>query len=287
MFTGFNGCCSYFATRKLIKIIKNFNPDIIHLHNLHNAYINIPLLLKYIKVNNIPTVWTLHDCWSFTGHCPHFMYEKCVKWKSGCYNCPRYKEYPKSFLDNSKTMFKLKKKWFLDIPNLTIVTPSIWLKNMVKESYLKDYNCQVINNGINIEVFKPIESNFRKDYNIRDNVKMLLGVSIGWNTRKGLDVFIELAKQLDSSYQIVLVGTNENIDKQLPSNIISIHRTNNQTELAKIYTAADLFINPTREDTYPTVNMEAIAVSQVITLNCWKFSCRFFWSYVLCDSFIN
>lgn len=266
--TGLNGCFSYFSTLKLLKKLDKLKPDIIHLHNLHNCYINLPMLFKYIKKHNIKTVWTLHDCWSFTGHCPHFDMIGCDKWKTGCYSCPQYKEYPKSLFDNSKYMYRLKKKWFTGIKDMTIVTPSEWLAGLVKESYLKDYPVKVINNGIDLNVFKPTESDFREKYAL-ENKYIVLGVAFGWGRRKGLDVFVELARRLDKEkYKVVLVGTDDNIDKLLPDNIISIHRTQNQTELAEIYTAADVFANPTREENYPTVNMEALACgTPVVTFN--------------------
>lgn len=266
--TGLNGCFSYFSTMKLLKKLDKLKPDIIHLHNLHNCYINLSLLFKYIKKHNIKTVWTLHDCWAFTGHCPHFDMIGCDKWKTGCYSCPQYKEYPKSLFDNSKIMYRLKRKWFSGVKNMTIVTPSEWLASLVKESYLKDYPVKVINNGIDLNVFKPTESDFRKKYAL-ENKYIVLGVAFGWGRRKGLDVFVELEKRFDKEkYKIVLVGTDDNIDKLLPDNIISIHRTQNQTELAEIYTAADVFANPTREENYPTVNMEALACgTPVVTFN--------------------
>lgn len=257
--TGYNGCFSYLSTHQFIKRIDEYKPDIINLHNLHNCYINLPMLFGYIKKNDISVVWTLHDCWSFTGHCPHFDMVGCDKWKTGCHDCPQYREYPKSLFDNSKTMYKLKKKWFTGVENMTLVTPSEWLADLVKQSFLKDYPVKVINNGIDLEIFKPTPSDFRKKYDV-GNKNIILGVAFGWGKRKGLDVFIELANRLyKEEYQIVLVGTDDAVDKQLPDNIISIHRTNNQSELAEIYTAADVFVNPTREENYPTVNMEALA----------------------------
>lgn len=260
LFTGKDGGFGYFYTLRFINKIAKLHPNIIHLHNLHNGYINLPLLFKYIKKNNIRVIWTLHDCWAFTGHCPYFTLVKCDKWKTGCYKCPQYKEYPKSIFDNSKKMYCLKKEWFTGVENLTIVTPSDWLAGLVKESFLRDYPVKVINNGIDLNVFRPTESDFREKNNIAKDKFILLGVAFGWGKRKGLDVFIELSKRLDNEkYQIVLVGTDDNVDKQLPQNIISIHRTQNQKELAEIYTAADLFVNPTREENYPTVNMESIA----------------------------
>lgn len=257
--TGRQNCYAKSATKKLLSQLNKFNPDILHLHNLHGDYVNLPLLFNYIKTNRIKVVWTLHDCWAFTGHCPHFTMIKCDKWKSGCYKCSQYNSYPKSLFDNSKKMYSLKKRLFTGIENLTIITPSEWLAELVRQSFLKDYPVKVINNGINLTVFKPTESNFREKYNIGDKF-IVLGVAFGWGKRKGLDVFIDLSKRLDNEkYQIVLVGTDDTIDKQLPKNIISIHRTQNQTELAEIYTAADLFVNPTREEVLGMVNIEANA----------------------------
>lgn len=257
--TGFNGCFAWFETYKLLKKIDEFKPDIIHLHNLHDSYINLPMLFSYIKKHNVPTVWTLHDCWAFTGQCPHFTIIKCDKWKVGCHNCPQYKEYPASLYDNTKKMWQLKKKWFTGVKNMTIVTPSEWLAGLARESCLKQYPIEVINNGIDLNVFKPTHSNFRKQYGIPGDKYIVLGVSFAWGYRKGLDCFVEMAEKLGEQYQIVLVGTDDEIDKNLPHNIISIHRTQNQKELAEIYSAADVFVMPTREENYPTVNMEAIA----------------------------
>lgn len=257
--TGFNGCFAWFETYKLLKKIDEFKPDIIHLHNLHDSYINLSMLFSYIKKHNVPTVWTLHDCWAFTGQCPYFTIVKCDKWKVGCHNCPQYKEYPASLYDNTKKMWQLKKKWFTGVKNMTIVTPSEWLAGLARESYLKQYPIEVINNGIDLNVFKPTHSNFRERYEIPAEKHIILGVSFAWGYRKGLDCFVEIAEKLGEQYQIVLVGTDDEIDKNLPHNIISIHRTQNQKELAEVYSAADVFVMPTREENYPTVNMEAIA----------------------------
>lgn len=259
-FSGFTDVGSFFGTRWLLKRLDEIQPDIIHLHNLHGWYLNLPVLFRFIKRNRIRVIWTLHDCWAFTAHCPHFTMAKCDKWKTGCHHCPQYRSYPGTYVDRTKTMWKLKKKWFTGVEDLTIVTPSQWLADLVKESFLKDYPVKVIHNGIDLNVFKPMPSNFREKYGIPKDKKILLGVAFGWGVRKGLDVFVELEKRLDpDKYQIVLVGTDEKVDKQLPAGIISIRRTQNQQALAEIYTAADLFVNPTREENYPTVNMESIA----------------------------
>lgn len=262
------GFYSKINTLKLLKFIKSYEPDIIHIHTIHGFYINIEILFKFLKEYKKPVIWTLHDCWSFTGHCAHFDLIGCTKWKTQCYNCPIHREYPKSFTDNSRHMYKLKKQLFTGVENLTIVTPSQWLADLVKQSFLKDHTIRIINNGINLDVFKPIENDIKITYQC-ENKYLILGVAFGWGKKKGLDIFIELSKRLDENkYKIMLVGTDEHIEKDLPDNIISIHRTKNQNELAKIYSAADLFVNPTREDTYPTVNMESLACgTPVLTFN--------------------
>lgn len=262
------GFYSKINTLKLLKFIKSYEPDIIHIHTIHGYYVNIEILFNFLKEYKKPVIWTLHDCWSFTGHCAHFDLIGCTKWKTQCYNCPIHREYPKSFTDNSRHIYKLKKQLFTGVENLTIVTPSQWLADLVKQSFLKDHTIRIINNGINLDVFKPIENDIKIKYQC-ENKYLILGVAFGWGKKKGLDIFIELSKRLDENkYKIMLVGTDEHIEKDLPDNIISIHRTQNQNELAEIYSAADLFVNPTREDTYPTVNMESLACgTPVLTFN--------------------
>lgn len=257
--TGLNGMFSFFSTLRFIEKIDKWHPDIIHLHNLHNCYINLPLLFRYLKKANVPVVWTLHDCWSFTGQCPHFTMVKCNKWMSGCHHCPQTREYPYALVDQTRLMWKLKKKWFCGVNNLTIVTPSRWLADLVKQSYLGGYPVRVINNGIDLNIFKPTESDFRGKHNIPTDKPVVLGVAFGWGKRKGLDVFLKLAEDFGDKYQIVLVGTDENTDRELPQSIISVHRTQNQEELAEIYSSADVFVNPTREEVLGMVNIEALA----------------------------
>lgn len=268
-YTGLNGCFSVFSTLNFLRKIEKIKPNIIHLHNLHHTYINLPMLFSYIKKKQISTIWTLHDCWAFTGQCPYFTISSCDKWKSGCFNCPNYREYPESRVDTTKLMWKLKKKWFNGVNNMIIVTPSVWLADLVKNSFLKNYPVQVINNGIDVGVFRRIKSDFRIKYGISENKCIILGVAYNWDKRKGLDVFLALNERLNKEkYQIVLVGTDKLTDKLLPSDIISIHRTKNQEELAKIYSSSNIFVNPTREDNFPTVNIEALSCGvPVITFN--------------------
>lgn len=267
-YTMLKGCFSYFKTKRFLRKVKQYAPDLIQIHNLHGSYINIPLIFKYIKKNNIPVVWTFHDCWPFTGGCAYFDLSGCNKWKSGCKQCPLRKKISASPVDMAGVACKMKKKWFSNVENLTVVTPSEWLAKLVKESFLGNYPVRVLRNGVNMQIFCPASGNIRAKYGIAADKYVVLGVAFDWGERKGLDVFLKLASQLGNQYQIVLVGTNDDIDSQLPDNIISIHRTEDQHELAQLYTTADVFANPTREDNYPTVNMESLACgTPVITFN--------------------
>lgn len=247
------------ATKKFIKWVEKYDPDLIHLHNLHGYYINIEVLFEYIKRKNKPVIWTMHDCWAFTGHCSHFARINCDKWLSGCHHCPKKKGYPSSvFLDNSKRNYHKKKAVFAGVENMTIVTPSKWLASLVEQSFFKGTKIQVINNGINTDIFKPTQGNFREKYGLQ-NKKILLGVASAWSESKGLYDFVKLSEKLDDNYKIVLVGLTESQCAELPPQILAIRRTTNINELAEIYSTADLFINPTYGDTYPTVNLEAQA----------------------------
>lgn len=253
------GLGSKSVTKKFIKWIKEYNPDVIHLHNLHGYYINIEVLFEYLKTCGKKIIWTLHDCWAFTGHCVYFDYVGCDKWKTGCKYCPQKAEYPTRIgPDMSKRNYKKKKRIFTGVESMTLITPSYWLANLIKQSYMKEYPTMVIYNGVDTEVFRPTYSNIKHKYGCQDK-KMILGVAAVWDKRKGLNAFVRLAKQLNSSYQVVLVGLNKKQIKRLPQNIIGIERTSNVHELAEIYSAAEVFINPTLEDNYPTTNIEAIA----------------------------
>ncbi len=250
---GFN---SRAATKRLIAHLSKINPDIIHLHNLHSHNCNLELLFDYFRKTKVKVYWSFHDCWAMTGYCTHFDMIGCDKWKSGCYNCVSKKEYS-WFFDKSSQLFNRKKNIFEGV-DITIITPTQWLTDIVKQSFLGKVDYKILNYGLDTELFKPIDSDFREKMNLNDK-KIVLGVAFGWGAKKGLDCFIELAKRLPENYQIVLVGTNEEVDKLLPNNVISIHKTQNQTQLAEIYTAADVFVNCTREETFGLVNIEALA----------------------------
>ena len=247
------------STKMLIQKIKDYNPDIIHLHNLHGYYINIELLFNFLKEYKKPVVWTLHDCWAYTGHCCYYSMAKCYKWESLCNNCPQKHAYPKSIvIDNSEWNYKKKRQLFTTLDNLHLVCVSEWLYAEVKKSYLKDVSAEVIYNGVDIESFKPTESNFRTKYNLGDS-KIILGVASTWDERKGLRDFIELSKIISDDYKIVLVGLNDNEMKIIPDSIIGLSRTDSLKELVGLYTTADVFFNASVEETFGLPTLEAMA----------------------------
>ena len=253
------GLGSKTATRQFIKWVREYDPDVIHLHNIHGYYINIPVLFSYLQRCDKKIIWTLHDCWSFTGHCMYFDYENCEKYKTGCGACPQRGVYPKRIgPDRSAYNFTLKQNLITGIPNFYIVTPSQWLKNLALQSYLKNYPIDVINNGVDTKVFKPISSDILSRLGIADK-KVILGVAAVWDRRKGMSDFIELSRLIDDSYKIVLVGLSSKQVQALPENIIGIERTDSVAELVELYSAAYVFVNATYEDNYPTTNLEAIA----------------------------
>lgn len=255
-----HGLMSKHATRQLISYIEEINPDIIHLHNIHGYYLNYPLLMEFLAKYNKPVVWTLHDCWTFTGHCAHYMFVKCYKWQTHCEKCPQKKAYPSSLLlDKSYRNFELKKKYFNSIPNLTLVPVSKWLEGEVRTSFLKNNPLHQIYNGIDMETFKPsFEIDIRTKYQLAPNTKIILGVASNWY-RKGLEDFISLSKTLPEDYKIILVGINEKDAQTIPDEIIAIRRTENINEMRCLYSQADVFFNPTIEDNFPTTNIESLA----------------------------
>ena len=248
-------------TKKLLKQIDVIKPDIIVLHHIHGYFLNMKILFDYLSKSDISVVWIFHDCWSFTGHCAHFDYIGCVKWKTGCYACPLKKSYPASFVfDRSKKNYIEKKKLFNSVKNLTIVPVSNWLGDLVKESFLSSNNIKVIHNGIDINTFKPSNNNkkTREKFGLKDEF-IVLGLSSVWNKSKGLDDFINLSPKLDSNVKLILVGlSQEQIDK-LPNNIIGIRRTENVNQLADIYSMSDLFLNLSYQETFGLTTAEALS----------------------------
>lgn len=246
------------ATRKFIRWAEEYNPDMLWLHNLHGYYINIPILFEWIKSRPFMKVqWTLHDCWAFTGHCAYFSMANCYKWKEECGKCDEKKSYPKSLLlDNSRKNYLFKKKAFLGVKNMLLIVPSQWLARYVKESFLADYPIEIQYNSIDKNIFRPTPSCFRENYKLKNKI-IILGVATVWDKRKGLDDFIELSKMLNHNYQIVLVGLNKKQIRKLPKNILGIEKTNNAYELAGIYSTADVFVNPSKEETFGMTTVEA------------------------------
>lgn len=256
-----HGFASKAVTKRFVSKIKEINLDIVNLHNVHGYYLNIELLLNYLSDAGIPVIWTFHDCWPITGHCSYFDAVDCDKWKTECEHCPNKHGYPKSVgLDRSKQNYEKKKRLIRSLKNLTIVTPSIWLKEIVGESYLKDFKTIVINNGVDLNVFRPTEDiEFYDRVGLNQNKRLLLGVANIWDKRKGLDEFIEISKSMPLDWQILLVGLNEEQIKNLPRNIIGIKRIENVQQLAALYSRSDVFVNPTYVDNFPTTNIEALS----------------------------
>lgn len=249
-----HGLASRRKTRKVVDFIKEISPDIIQLHCIHGYFLNYKILFEYLNSTNIPVVWTFHDCWAFTGHCAHFVSEGCEKWKTGCYACPKIASYPKSLVDRSKRNFELKKRLFIANRHLHIVSVSYWLSGFVEASFFAGTDVRVIHNGVDISVFKPSAQR------VNNEKVRILGVSGVWTKSKGIDDFYHLRDALDKGqYEIVLVGLSADQMRSLPRGIIGIEHTESVEELAALYASSDVFFNPTYADTFPTVNLEALA----------------------------
>lgn len=252
-----HGRGSYFATLNLIQKIRKLNPDVIHLHNVHGYYLNVRLFFHFLKKSGIPVLWTLHDCWTMTGHCAHFEPAACERWQTECRDCPLKHAYPRTLLaDASRKNFHWKKKLFTSMKNLHIVAVSQWLADIVSRSYLRQYPVRVIRNGIDLKLFRPTPSDLRERLGIGDR-KVLLGVSSVWYTEKGTDDFFRLSE--NPAYCVIMIGLSEEQQKAFPKTVLGIRRTYNQEELAAYYTLADVLVNPTYNDSFPTVNIEALA----------------------------
>lgn len=257
-----HGLTSNNATRRFIKEIEQIQPDIIHIHNIHGYFLNYKILFNYLSKAGIPVIWTVHDCWLYTGHCYHYAYAHCDRWKTVCHNCPQQRAFPTSYVvDRSRKNFRDKQQAFTSMPKdkLTLITVSEWMKKEMQQSFLKDYNYQVIHNGIDTDTFNSYDTeDIKKRYNLKGK-HIILGVANIWSEEKGLNDFIRMASMLNEEEIIVLVGIKEEEKMLLPNSIIPIARTENVHQLAELYAAADVFINPTWQDNFPTVNLEAIA----------------------------
>ena len=252
-----HGLASKRATRELTAYIESVSPDIVHLHNLHGFYLNYPILFRCLSQLDVPVVWTLHDCWAFTGHCSHYDYAKCYRWKTHCHDCPQKRSvYPPSwFADRSARNFRDKKRWFTSLNDMTIVPVSVWLAGEVKDSFLGKYPIHLIHNGINTDAFSPQPVN-KKDFGL-ENKFVILGVSNFWTWRKGLDDFGQLRTLLPEEFAIVLVGLTSKQISALPEGIVGIPRTSSLRELAEYYSLADVFVNLSVEETLGMTTIES------------------------------
>ena len=257
------GFGSRFETGRIVSILRKEKPDIVHLHNLHGYYLNLPILFQYLTEEFDGKVfWTFHDCWPMTGHCAYFTAVGCERWQQECGNCPNKKIYPISlFKDNSTNNFIEKRNIFCNLKNLTIIVPSEWMANIVKRSYMGRYPVKVINNGIDVKTFRYTEptEEFYRDYHIDKDRKMILGVASVWDKRKGLNDFIHLSDIIPNDYQIVLVGLTGGQIKRLPQNITGITRTENSANMAMLYSKAVVFMNPSLEESFSLVTVEALS----------------------------
>lgn len=247
------------GTRQLIREMRAFSPDLIHLHNLHGCYLNLEILFHELVRLNKPVVWTLHDCWPFTGHCAYFDYVGCGRWQTQCHDCPQKAGYPVCVgLSRAKQNFERKKRLFTQIQNLTFVAPCQWMTKPLGESFLKDAPVRVIPNGVNLDVFKPVASDLRQRYGLEEK-KLVLAVASEWDERKGLRYLLEARQKLGKEYHFAVIGLSEQQVADLPEGMIGLTHTANAAELAAWYTAADCLANPTMEDNMPMVNLEALA----------------------------
>lgn len=248
------------ATEKFLTWADSYDPEILYLHNLHGYYIQVEKLFEWIKSRpEMKVVWMLHDCWAFTGHCAYFSYADCGRWERGCYDCPEKRRYPASFLlDNSYGNYERKKRAFTGVSQLVLRVPSQWLGELVSRSFLREYPLDVCLNPIDLTVFRPRESEQKARFGL-EGKKVILGVASVWDARKGLDVFRKLAKDLDERCVIVLVGLSSAQRRKMPGNIVSIPLVDNDDFLAELYSAADVFLNPSREESFGMTTVEALS----------------------------
>ena len=260
-FLDMHGLGSVLATKKFVKEIERLQPDVIHIHNIHGYFLNYKVLFDYLSKTDIPVIWTVHDCWLYTGHCYHYASAGCEKWRTHCEKCPQKRAFPTSlWIDRSRQNFADKRDAFTSLKNLTIVTVSEWMKGEMSHSFLRECNFKVIHNGINLDVFdvQPDDKAVREKYGLGDK-KIILGLASIWSKEKGWDDFVKMSEMLNDDEVIVMVGVTEKQQEQLPKGVVGIRRTENVRQLAELYSAATAFVNPTWQDNYPTVNLEAIA----------------------------
>lgn len=257
-----HGLASASATRQFVNKIQEIAPDVVHIHNIHGYFLHYKILFDYLANSGIPVVWTVHDCWLYTGHCYYYSYVGCNRWQDGCFDCPQRRSFPASWLcDRSRQNFADKKRAFTSMPHerLTIVPVSEWMAGEMRSSFFRGYDFRVIHNGIDTSVFTCCDTaEVRAKYGLSGK-HVLLGVASIWSEEKGLNDFMELSRRLRDDEVLVLVGLKPREIKRLPTHVVGISRTDNVRQLAALYAAADVFVNLTYQDNYPTVNLEAIA----------------------------
>ena len=255
---GKQGYGSHNGTKALISFIEKYNPHIIELHNLHGNYLNLNLLFEFLRNFKGKIQWTLHDCWAFTGKCAYFSDANCFKWQTSCHTCPQLKTYPPSlFLDQTEVLFRDKKEWIHNLPNLKVVTVSNWLNEQVQKSYLNKFPIHTIHNWINHEVFKPSEIQ-KNEFGLDTYKFIVLGVSAGFNSAKSkLQDFIALSKMFQEDMQLVLVGSLDR-GTVIPSNIIHIKYVQGKENLAALFSLAQVYVHLSTEDTFGKVTAEAM-----------------------------
>lgn len=258
-----HGLGSAAATRRFVDQLRAIDPDIIHIHNIHGYFLNYPVFFDYLRDSRAKVIWTVHDCWLYTGHCYYYTAAGCDRWQSGCGSCPQRGEFPRSIIiDRSRRNFADKRRSFTSVPpeRMVIVPVSEWMRGEMSRSFLSGYPFQVIRNGIDTDVFRPCaDVGVRERLGIAPGSKIILGLASVWSVEKGLDDFIRLAGMLRADETIVLVGIDAKTARRLPPSVKWIRRTENIDMLARLYSSATAFVNPTYQDNYPTVNLEAIA----------------------------
>ncbi len=252
-----HGLASHRATRQLIRRIREIDPDVIHIHNIHGYFLNYPMLCKYLKESGKPVIWTVHDCWLYTGHCYYYSAAHCDKWRTGCGHCPQKHAFPSSLLfDRSARNWRDKQRAFGSLDNLTIVPVSDWIRQEMASSFLADKRFLVFHNGIDLNTFRPEAAEGAQ----RREGTVILGVASLWHEEKGFEDLVKMAGMLRSDEHLVMIGRMSDEQRQrMPAGVELIERTENVGKLAALYATATAFVNPTWQDNYPTVNLEAIA----------------------------
>ncbi len=284
------GFYSRHTTRRFIRQLELWQPDLIHLHNIHGYYLHLPTLMDYLRRTQVPVVWTLHDSWAYTGHCAYYQFpvepflrsrndtakplrqrnskpSACLKWQEGCSRCPLKRTYPASWLlDRSTRNYKDKKALFSGLPHITLVTPSQWLADEVRRSFLSQYPVYAMPNGIDLSLYAPCDdARFMQETAVfygLDQVgerKLVLSVAAVWDERKGLADLVELARALGDGYCVAAVGLTQRQIDALPYYMLGLPRTRNVRDLCVLYTAADVYVSMSQGETMGMTLVEAMA----------------------------